>query len=101
MGHQELTPMPQTVKPKKTTRKQSMRQILKKAPRMPAAQNRRLNRLIDKSKAGELSAGEEKELRGLLETVDRQSFLMVANGLMKYIAQHGQLPNERGPRRRK
>ena len=60
---------------------------------MPAAKNRRLNTLIDRSKAGRLTAQENKELSSLVETVDRQSFLMVANAIMKYLAAHGKLPS--------
>jgi uncharacterized protein YnzC (UPF0291/DUF896 family) len=67
---------------------------------MPAAQNRRLNNLIDKSKAGQLTAAERRELHTLVERVDRQSFIRVANTLMKYLADHGRLPLKRSRARK-
>lgn len=89
---------PRTAKPNTRTNATSMRRMLREAPKLAALQNRRLNRLIDKSKVGELTPREAKELGELVETVDRQSFLTLANSLMKYIAVHGHLPPKRGRR---
>jgi hypothetical protein len=77
---------------KRTPPKPTVRQLIGREPKMPAAQSRRLNELLDRSKEGRLSARERRELGLLVENVDRQSFLMVANALMKYISLHGGLP---------
>jgi hypothetical protein len=85
--------MNRTANREKSSRKPSMRQLLRREPKMSTAKNRRLNALIDRSKAGKLTAKEKKELSSLVETVDRQSFVMVANALMKYLGAHGKLPS--------
>ena len=85
---------------KRSLPKPTIRQLIRREPRMPAAQSRRLNELLERSKMGRLSVSERKQLSLLVENVDRQNFLMVANALMKYISLHGELPQKgkRSPR---
>jgi len=51
--------------------------------RMPAAEQRRLNALIDRSKTDGLTAKEQLELERLLDEVDRKSFWMLARKLVQ------------------
>jgi hypothetical protein len=67
----------------KSMRTQILRAI-KKSPRIPADQARRLNALIDKSKVQKLTSAEEKELRRILELVDRTTFWNVTNAYAEY-----------------
>jgi hypothetical protein len=64
-------------------RKQILRKI-KQSPRIPAAQARRLNELIDKSKVQKLTVADERELRRILELVDRTTFWNVASAYAEY-----------------
>ena|SRR5437016_1126643 len=57
---------------------------IKKSPRIPADQARRLNELIDKSKVGKLTTAEGRELRRILELVDRTTFWNVTNAYAEY-----------------
>jgi hypothetical protein len=48
------------------------------SPRLPAARQKRLDRLIDKSRESSLTSKESAELERMLEFVDRKSFWMLA-----------------------
>jgi hypothetical protein len=56
---------------------------LAKSPRLPAARQRRLDRLLDKSQEATLSAKESAELETMLDSIDRKSFWMVARSLVE------------------
>lgn len=72
--------MPKTTnKSSNTTTRSKFLRAIKKSPRIAPAQARRLNELIDKSKAEKLSPAESAELRRLMEAVDRLTFWNVAN----------------------
>ena len=57
---------------------------IKRSPRIPADQARRLNKLIDKSKVEKLTTVEERELRRILELVDRTTFWNVTHAYAEY-----------------
>jgi hypothetical protein len=52
-------------------------------PRLSAARQRRLDALIDKSKEGTLAPKELRELESMLDSIDRQSFWMLASEVMR------------------
>jgi hypothetical protein len=56
---------------------------LQTAPRLPKAQQRRLDKLIEKGTEAQLSASESAELEAMLEHVDRQTFWMLARLLAR------------------
>lgn len=58
-----------------------IREIVRRMPKMPAAQRRRLNLLMEMSKKTSLSKQEDRELRGLLEQVDRQTYWNLAEAI--------------------
>lgn len=55
--------------------------IVRRMPKMPAAQRRRLTLLMSMSKKKSLSKQEDRELRELLEQVDRKTFWNLAQAI--------------------
>ncbi|HZL35626.1 MAG TPA: hypothetical protein VFC78_09980 [Tepidisphaeraceae bacterium] len=53
------------------------------SPRLPASSQRRLSRLMDKSRESSLSKKERAELESMLEDIDRKSFWMLARVLVQ------------------
>ncbi len=58
-----------------------IRAIVRKMPKMPSLQNRRLTFLMEESKDRRLTNGEDKELRALLDLVDRQTYWNLAKAI--------------------
>ena len=59
-----------------------VRRALRTVPRMPLARQRRLYELIARGKQDRLSARERRELRSLLDEVDRRSFAMLKDAMV-------------------
>lgn len=53
------------------------------SPRLPAARQRRLSLLMEKSRESSLSARENAELESMLDHIDRKSFWMLARVLVQ------------------
>jgi hypothetical protein len=68
------------------------------SPRLPAARQRRLDQLIDKSRESGLTSKESAELERMLEFVDRKSFWMLARALARQRSAGS--VRRAGPRRR-
>jgi hypothetical protein len=55
--------------------------IVRKMPKMPAAKSRRLTALIEKGKRARLTKKEDREVRALLDQMDRQSYWNLAQAI--------------------
>jgi hypothetical protein len=56
---------------------------LASSPRLPVARQRRLSRLVEKSRESRLSTKENAELESMLDEIDRKSFWMLARVLVQ------------------
>jgi hypothetical protein len=57
---------------------------LTKSARLPAARQRRLDRLLDKNREASLTSKESAELEAMLDDIDRKSFWKVARALVEH-----------------
>ncbi len=57
--------------------------LLQGSRKMPRAKAKRLSELLDKGNCGRLSTDEDRELSGLVEQVQRQTFLMIARAVAR------------------
>lgn len=55
--------------------------IVRKMPKMSAAQNRRIAALLEKNKTPRMTAEDRRELRALLDLVDRVSYWNLASAI--------------------
>jgi hypothetical protein len=58
---------------------------VRRFPRMPAPQQRRLDDLLDKIGEGTISSAERRELKSILDVVDRNTFWGLADMMMRQL----------------
>jgi hypothetical protein len=59
-------------------KRRTVQEILRASPKMPPTRARRLEELLQRGNFGKLTPEEDRELRDLVDHVNRQTFLMLA-----------------------
>jgi len=63
------------------TRSARVKAIVRRMPKMPTTRRKRLDALMELSKGRRLTKPEDRELRGLLDLIDRQTYWNLAQAI--------------------